>query len=266
MEPLFSCRNCIHNCGQTLSLGQGAGFCLRHDSVIKDPATTTCKYLHRKDLPYFTVDEGLREHAADFAFFPALVSLTTGKPIERVAYSERYAWEHRKFAPLTHALAQYHKAKPRWIIIQSFTGGTDGLRSVAHTSLVRHYLSNCEHWWSSYRLVLAVLQEIAVEPHFADEDVVPGPGEALGEAQTEALWDVVFARLATLQEYGWHAGIEDLTWITDSLNGSLSTFEWAKVKTDLGEVRATWTPRLIQHAKNQHVYFADDHDETGEEP
>ena len=67
MDELFSCRNCIHNCGQSLNVGRGPVYRLQHDSVIPDPGLITCKYLHRKDLPNFVVDEGVREHAAEFA-------------------------------------------------------------------------------------------------------------------------------------------------------------------------------------------------------
>ncbi len=109
MDELFSCRNCIHNCGQSLNVGQGAGYCLQHDSVIPDPGLITCKYLHRKDLPNFVVDEGVREHAAEFAPFPRLVRLDTKESVEQVRYSEKYQWEKHSFDPLTHALAQYHK-------------------------------------------------------------------------------------------------------------------------------------------------------------
>jgi len=63
------------------------------DSIIRDPGRTTCKYLHRKDLPYFVVDEGVREHAAEFAGFPLLVSLETKEPIEQIRYSEKLRWE-----------------------------------------------------------------------------------------------------------------------------------------------------------------------------
>ena len=51
MDELFSCRNCIQNAGQSLTTGHGSGFCLTHNSVIPDPIRTTCKFLHRKDLP-----------------------------------------------------------------------------------------------------------------------------------------------------------------------------------------------------------------------
>src|SRR5204862_1963992 len=100
MGELFSCRNCIHNSGQSLLIGQGSGFCLQHESVIWDPDRTTCKYLHRKDLPYFVVDEGTREHAAEFAGFPFLVSLDAKEPIERIRYSERLRWEKGTFDPI----------------------------------------------------------------------------------------------------------------------------------------------------------------------
>ena len=126
MDELFSCRNCIHNCGQSLSSGNGTGFCLKHNSVIPEPGRTTCKYLHRKDLPHFVVDEGLREHAAEFALFPRLVTLEQKEPIERIVYSERYVWERNEFDPLTHALAQYFKTERRWVLIQAFTGSSDG--------------------------------------------------------------------------------------------------------------------------------------------
>src|ERR1700678_3918496 len=99
MDELFSCRNCIHNASQSLNVGRGAGYCLKHDSVLERPEKSTCKYLHRKDLPRFVVDEGLREHAAEFAGFSGIVSLDTRQPISRKYYSERFAWDHGIFDP-----------------------------------------------------------------------------------------------------------------------------------------------------------------------
>lgn len=265
MDVLFSCRNCIHNCGQTPNLGPGMGFCLQHNSLIRDPGTTTCKYLHRKDLPHFAVEEGVREHAAEFTFFPGLVSLTEKRPLPVVRYSEAVAWERREFSPVRHVLAQYFKTTPRWILIQSFTGGTDGVRAVAHASLVRRYLDHCGKWTSSYRLVLALVQEIDVEPHFSNEDVLVPAGEDAVAARADALWDVVFTRLSCLQEYGWHAGIESLTWITDSLNGALTDFDWPTLQEALVGVRNDWTERLIRHAKENMAGPPEDESSLSEE-
>lgn len=254
MDAVFSCRNCVHNCGQTLNLGVGPGFCLKHNSVLTDPDDTTCKYLHRKDLPSFVVDEGVGEHAKEFAFFPTLVTLSTKKPRPIVRYSEKHDWEKRRFAPVHHALAQYHKMKPHWIMVQTFTGGVDGLRAVAHASLVRHYLATCDTWRSSYRLVLGLMQEVDIEPHFNSADLVLRKS-SVSEVEKDAVWDVVFARISGIQEYGWHAGIEDITWLTDHLNGGLGDLDWTKLQTELTAAKAKWTDRVIAHAKSEKGYF-----------
>jgi len=261
MSRLFCCRNCIHNCGQTLVLDPGPGFCLQYNLVIAKPDDTTCKYLHRKDLPRFTVDEGIREHAAEFAFFSSMVSLSKKKPVRPVNYSERFNWEKGSFSPIVHALAQYHKMKPHWIMIQAFSGGVDGLRSITHTALIRRYMDRCGTWKSSYRLILALLQEIDVKPHFDGRDIISRNGDPREEIFADALWDVVFARLASLQEYGWHAGIEELTWITDSLNGGLSELDWEKTEKELTRIRVDWTDRLIKHARKEKVFFPPDNQE-----
>jgi hypothetical protein len=255
MNELFSCRNCIHNCGQSLSVGQGAGYCLKHDSVIAEPERTTCKYLHRKDLPHFVVDEGVREHAAEFALFSRLVTLDTKEPIERVQYSERYLWDKAAFNPVTHALAQYYKASRRWVLIQAFTAGSDGCRSLAHASLIRHYMEHCGTWTSSYRLVLGLLEEIDETPYFTRKSLVPLPGQSEEEIKTDALWDVVFARMSAIQEYGWHAGLESLIWATDAVNGALTEFDWQGLQTELSGLRFDWIRTIILHAKAHDGYF-----------
>jgi hypothetical protein len=254
MEELFSCRNCIHNCTQSLHLGRGPGFCLKHDSFIWDPGETTCKYLHRKDLPHFVVDEGIREHAAEFAFFAGLVSLRTRQPIERIKYSEKFVWERRTFDPLINAIAQYYKTKPHWAFIQGFTGGTDGRRSMAYAAFVRRYMDTCETWRSSYRLVLALVDEIDQEPTFDSRAILDGQSEP-AEATNEALWDVVFTRISGLQEYGYHAGISSIMWATDSLNGGLSGLEWKELGPELTKMRGVWTDEILNHAVQNNAFF-----------
>jgi hypothetical protein len=255
MDELFSCRNCIHNCGQSLSVGQGPGYCLKHDSVIAEPGRTTCKYLHRKDLPQFVVNEGIQEHAAEFALFPRLVTLDTKKPIERIHYSEKFLWENRGFDPLTHALSLYFRAPRRWVLIQAFTGGSDGRRSLAHASLVRHYMDHCGTWTSSYRLVLGLLEEVDETPYFGRKALFELDGQSLDEANSDALWDVVFARMSAIQEYGWHAGLEPLIWATDAVNGSLEQLNWPGLQVELSGLRDEWIRMIISHAKSHDGFF-----------
>jgi hypothetical protein len=255
METLFSCRNCIHNCGQTLNVGPGDGFCLQHGSVIQEPDKTTCKYLHRKDLPMFVVDEGVREHAAEFALSPGLARLDDGKPLPLVRYSEKHCWNIRKFDGITHALAQYYKSKPRWVLIQAFTGGTDGRRLICHGSLIRHYLNHCGTWRSSSRLVLGLMEEIDSTPQFSPRDLVVPESESPAEIEEQARWDAVFVRLSAMQEYAGHAGLEKLMWVTDQLNGGLSELNWDKLQKELQRFRMEWIDEVINHAKDNSGYF-----------
>jgi hypothetical protein len=254
MDELFSCRNCIHNAGQSLSVGRGAGYCLKHESVVAEPERTTCKYLHRKDLPRFVVDEGLREHAAEFAAFSGLVSLDTRQPVARRFYSERFAWDKGTFDPLAHSLAQYYKTKPSWVFVQALSGGLDGRRSLAHAGLVRRYMDKCGTWRSSYRLVLALVKELPTEPHFTDDDLnVTGEGPEV--VRSEATWDVIFTRLAGVQEYGFHAGIERLMWATDDLDGGLSSLDWQQLAPELQQRRPEWMETIIRHASDEGAFF-----------
>jgi len=255
METLFSCRNCVHNFGQTLNVGRGDGFCLQHGSVIQDPDRTTCKYLHRKDLPLFVVDEGLREHASEYALTSSLARLDVVQPIPIVRYSEKYCWDVRKFDGITHALAQYYKSKPRWILIQAFTAGTDGRRLIAHGSLIRHYLDHCGTWRSSSRLILGLLEEIDNTPRFAPRDLLEAADESQAEIEEQALWDAVFVRLSAIQEYAHHAGLEKLMWVTDQLNGGLSELVWNQLQPELYRLRTQWLNEIITHAKDNNGFF-----------
>lgn len=255
MNELYSCRNCVHNCGQSLLIGKDAGFCIKHDSVLFNPDRTTCKYLHRKDLPRFVVDEGIREHAGEFAGFSALADLINHKPIERLSYSEKFVWDRKQFDPLNQSLAQYHKTKPIWVFLQAMSGGIDGRRSLAHASLVRRYMDHCGTWRSSYRFILALVQELPSTPQFRDQDLNIENDNADNETRQEAVWDVFFTRLSGLQEYGFHAGLENLMWATDQLNEALTTLDWPALKAQLQAKLSEWTEQIIQHAKNENAFF-----------
>lgn len=253
MDELFSCRNCVQNCGQTVNIGRGPGFCIRHNSVIRDPDVTTCKYLHRKDLPQFVVDEGIREHAAEFAVFPGMVHLHSHESIHHAQYSEKFAWENNIFDPITNVLAQYHKSQPAWVFIESLTSGVDGRRAIAHGCLVRRYMYNCDTWKSSYRLVLAFVQEIDEEPHFRGCDLMEFSGA--DTHHTEALWDLVFIRFSLIQEYGWHAGIESLIWVTDIAGDPLVNFDWPSLQCKLSDLKGKITENIIRHARDNGEFF-----------
>ena len=228
---------------------------MKHSSVIEDPADTTCKYQHRKDLPQFVVDEARSEHAADFARFSGLVSLSAGEPLRKIFYSEKFRWDTRQFDPVLNALASYQKTERRWVYVQAFAGGIDGQRALVHACLVRRYMDHCASWASSYRLVLSVVDEMTTPPSFAPRALNASSDEALEDIEVEARWDVFFARLCGVQEYGWHAGVEELMWASDSLNGSLSALDWDAVVDDLRHACPRWTESIIKHASDNDGFF-----------
>ena len=255
MEQLFSCRNCIHNCAQSILIGKGSGFCLKHNSVLSSPGSTTCKYLFRKDLPSFIVDDGIREHAAEFAEFSNIADLLTHKPVDRIPYSERFVWEQKQFDPITQSLAHYHKTRPSWFFLEAMSGGVDGRRMLTHASLVRGYMATCATWRSSYRFVLSLIQEFFNEPVFADTDVVSSEGDDLEVVKSDARWDLFFTQLGGLQEYGFHSGLQELLWATDQLNGGLSSLDWDGTQSELAVKVPQWSALIIQHATDEGAFF-----------
>lgn len=250
MEQLFSCRNCLHNSGQSLNIGNGVGYCLQHSALIRDSDRTTCKYLHRKDLPWFVVDEARSEHASEFAAFGGLADLYDRTPIKSNFYSERYAWENGEFDGLTNALARYHLSGRRWVFIDALTSGIDGRRAMAQASLTRRYMAHCDTWRSSFRLTLSVIDQVARTPTFSEDDI---NGNGCGES--EALWDVFYSRISLIQEYGWHAGIEELIWVTDILGG-LEEFDWDTLRPQLVRIKPILIQKTLNHARENDGYFA----------
>lgn len=252
MDELFSCRNCLHNAAQTLSIGSGVGFCLLHQSVIREPDITTCKYLSRKDMPSFIVSEGVQEHAYEFATFSAIVNMETMKSVPRISYSEKHAWLTGSFDPLTMSLAHARKITPTHVFIEALAGGVDGKRSLAHASVVRRYMANCGTWRSSYRLVLALAQEIGEPVYFSKKEL-----SRTDVHIEDAIWDLFFVRISGIQEYGFHAGLEELIWATDSLNGSLSEFDWERLQVELQKISAGWIDLILLHAQKEGAFFPD---------
>ena len=101
-----------------------------------------------------------------------------------------------------------------------------------------------------------MVQEIDIEPRFEDRDLISSSYLGVEEARSQALWDVIFARLSGLQEYGWHSGLEYLVWITDKLNGGLSEFDWGKLKSELASTKPRVTSMIIKHAQDNGEFFA----------
>lgn len=176
-------------------------------------------------------------------------------PVRRLSYSEKLAWERNQFDPITQSLAQYHKTEPSWIFLQAMTGAIDGRRSLTQASLFRRYMDNCGTWRSSYRFALELVQELSSDVFFADRDINANAEDSLSEIEVEAVWDVFFTRLGGIQEYGYHAGIEELMWATDQLNGALLAFDWGSLRHELESKVLEWAELVIRHPKSEDAFF-----------
>jgi hypothetical protein len=199
------------------------------------------------------IDEGEREHAYELAPFESLVDTVSMKPLPRTNYSERHAWLSKSFDPLLMTLAHARLIKPTRLFIETLAGGLDGRRALAHASVVRRYMANCDTWVSSYRLVLAMVQEFDVPAVFQASDLASGDIDNAPDAK----WDLFFVRIGGLQEYGFHAGLEDLIWATDGLGDALALLDWSAIQALLPKKKTEWMEIIIRHAQAGGAFFAD---------
>jgi hypothetical protein len=116
-------------------------------------------------------------------------------------------------------------------------------------------MDHCGTWRSSYRLVLELVQDIGVKPHFTKANLLIVDGDDPEAVSDDALWDVVFTRIGAIQEYGWHSGLERLMWATDELNGALVSFDWKELQPQLVEFSELCTKEIISHAKAEDEFF-----------
>ena len=54
-------------------------------------------------------------------------------------------------------------------------------------------------------------------------------------------------------------------WATDHLDGSLSDFDWERLKRDLEIKASEWTELIIKHAQAEDAFFPDRQDEDSAE-
>ena len=99
----------------------------------------------------------------------------------------------------------------------------------------------------------------------SEQSLVIPPDMKPEEVRVQAHWDVIFCRLSGIQEYGWHAGLQDLMWASDKINGGLTEMNWALLKEELGKIKKAWTSMIIGHAKQQEMFFNLDADQRDDE-
>ncbi|HEU4410439.1 MAG TPA: hypothetical protein VFS43_34610 [Polyangiaceae bacterium] len=245
---LFTCRNCIHNPAQGLTFGPGPGFCLQWGALLKQPDRTTCKYLHRKDLPHFLVREAQVEHEAEFAANRALADVETHDDVPASAFDDRALPRAERIDPVTRAVANYYTlaAAPtvpltrRSRLITLFAGSRDARRASAHACLVRGMGDpQSRHEW--FRRILGLIEEVDIEFVVSPSDLI-GSGEA---SKADVQWEIANIRLAAVQEYGWHLGREELKFpLNSELEALAADQKWDGFMAKLGELKGEWADQI----------------------
>jgi len=245
---LFSCRNCIHNPAQGLTLGRGPGFCLQWGTIVEDPERTTCKHLHRKDLPMFLVREATEEHAEELSGAVAMADSTTHAKIAPRAPDPPQV---ERLALTTRAVAEYHAAASapeatpmrRVLLLATFAGAAEAGRALAHACLVRRAMLGDLPRSLWLPPVLDLVQEL-------DRPLIVDAGDRVGAAgapeQTAALWETGLARLSGLQEYGRHAAVETLEYPMQELGASVADQDWAGFLRALGRLKQGFREQVLQ--------------------
>jgi len=191
-----------------------------------------------------------------------MTDLTTKRRLETVRYSERHTWEHHEYDPQLNAVATYHRrgddsdeeSAQKWRMIQAFAGSIDGRKALGFASLVRRYMHHCDSWWSSYRFILGVIDEIDYEVFFRSDDLKGEADVPDEEMRDLASWEVFYTRLSGIQEFGWHASIEALKFPMTELHSHVGG-AWNKLKPILKEVKRSWEDMVINIAKQEGRFF-----------
>ncbi|MFD0894392.1 hypothetical protein KBB96_07010 [Luteolibacter ambystomatis] len=255
MNNPFTCDNCIFNPSQYQELGTRHGFCLKHGSILKHSSHTTCRFLRRKDLPYFLAEEGHKEHASNFSTTKGIVFYWNKHPEEHQNYSEKHAWETRTFDPFLNDVTIYHRTLKKWTFLQALASGRSAVKSVVYSSLLRRYIHRCGPSQDNYRLMLGLTASLAdrIDLEISDfrSDV---QAEEFMELRDCYEREIILLRIYAIQEYGFLSENEDLTWVSDELNGSFlnSIQEYLDAARNLVPIIQEW---IISASKERGTFF-----------
>ncbi len=222
MKNPYTCDNCLYNPLQYHEIGTSTGFCLRHDSILKNSQHTTCHFHKRKDLPFFLYEDGMNEHAAEFPENIGIVFYYAKYPVDTKKYSERHVWLTNTFDPYLQEVAIYHRTQTKWTFIQAFSASRNPIKSIIFSSLTRRYIQQCGAKNDNYRLILSLSHDLreTVDIHI-DDFIFEIRHEDYVDLRDHYLKEIKLLQLYAIQEYGMLIKNDDIAWITDELNGTL---------------------------------------------
>ncbi len=255
MRNLYTCDNCIHNPAQYQDIGTKVGFCLKHDSLLKNSAHTTCRFFKRKDLPSFIAEEGHKEHAKEFADTKGIVFYYNKIVEPAKKYSQEHVWKTRTFDPYLHEVAIYHKAKTKWVYFEAFLASRNPIKSIIYSSLIRRYMAQCGPESDNYGIILCLSSDIGEKIDLQQKDFrIELTYEEFETLQETYLKDIVLMKLYAIQEYGAIHQDEDIMWVTDELNGALLS-SWREFFASVQQLVPIIQTYIITSATSRKTFF-----------
>ncbi len=258
MKNPYTCDNCLNNPSQYHEIGTKTGFCLKHDSLLKSASQTTCHFHLRKDLPFFLYDEGLNEHRLEFPAAIGIVFYEGKYPIEMKRYSVRQAWLNNTFDPYIHEVAIYGGTSRKWTFIQAFISSRNPIKSIISSSLTRRYIRQCGPEQDNYRLILSLSNDLRESVDLRMEDFIweVQPEEFAG-LKEHYLKEIKLLQLYAIQEYGMLTQNEEITWITDELNGALFG-SWNEFFSGVAQIVPVINRYVIDASQKRGTFFPQD--------
>jgi hypothetical protein len=255
MRNPYTCDNCLFNPSQYQDIGSKTGYCLKHNSLLKNSSHTTCHFFRRKDLPLFLADDGHKEHAKKFPNTDEIVFYYTNQNEQKRQYSEQHYWLTNTFDPYLHEVTLYHRSEKKWPFLQAFLHSRNPIKSIIWSSLTRRYIQKCGEQVDNYKLILSLSNALKEKVDLRIEDfrleIECDEFDALKETY---LKDITLLRIYGIQEYGAITDNEHLMWISDELNGALLS-SWGEFFSSVVQLSPMINRFVIDSAQKRGTFF-----------
>lgn len=255
MRNPYTCDNCVSNPSQYQDIGSKTGYCLKHNSLLKNSSRTTCHFFRRKDLPFFLAEDGRQEHAKEFSNMDEIVYYDTKQSEQKRNYSEQHCWLTSTFDPYLHEVTLYHRSEKKWTFLQAFLFSRNPIRSIIFSSLTRRYIQIRGREFDNYRLVLPLSNDLKEKVDLRIEDFRMEMEDDEFESLKESyLKDISLLLIYGIQEYAFMTNNDKLMWILDDLNGFiLST--WTEFFDKVSQSSSIINKHIIESAQERGTFF-----------
>ncbi len=182
------------------------------------------------------------------------------EPLE--LYSERHVWLTKTYDPHLQEVAFYHRSGKKWTFIQATMASRNPIKSMMSSSLTRRYIQQCGRKRDNYRLILSITNDLR---EMIDLQISDFRFELLSEEYLRVkeiyLKDLKLLQLYAIQEYGYLTENEEITWISDELNGTLF-LSWKEFFASVIQLAPLIQSYIVDAAKKRGTFFPQPDDES----